>query len=117
MEDGLYVYMNRLREYEDTGLTPEEITDGKMFSGWIPCNERLPEEKTEEDDIFDPVSLATVDVRRYKVTDLVAVTVKDIENGEVFVSDDMMVDGEWVDYTKEYYKTLAWSPLPEPYQD
>jgi len=25
MEDGLYVYMNRLREYEDTGLTPEDI--------------------------------------------------------------------------------------------
>lgn len=25
MEDGIYIYMNRLREYEDTGLTPDQI--------------------------------------------------------------------------------------------
>ena len=29
MEDGIYIYMNRLREYEDTGLTPEQITELK----------------------------------------------------------------------------------------
>lgn len=25
MDDGIYIDMNRLREYEDTGLTPDEI--------------------------------------------------------------------------------------------
>lgn len=29
MEDGIYIYMNRLREYEDTGLTPERIVELK----------------------------------------------------------------------------------------
>lgn len=29
MEDGIYIYMNRLREYEDTGLTPEQIRELK----------------------------------------------------------------------------------------
>ena len=29
MEDGIYIYMNRLREYEDTGLTPVEIQELK----------------------------------------------------------------------------------------
>lgn len=36
------LYYNRLREYEDTGLTPEEIMDGKMLTGWILVEERLP---------------------------------------------------------------------------
>lgn len=35
--------VERLAAYEDTGLTPEEIMDGKMLTGWIPCSERLPE--------------------------------------------------------------------------
>lgn len=25
-----------LKKYEDTGLSPEEIMDGKMLTGWIP---------------------------------------------------------------------------------
>lgn len=32
-----------LKAYEDTGLTPEEIMDGRMLTGWISVNERLPE--------------------------------------------------------------------------
>ena len=33
----------KLEAYEDTGLTPKEIMDGKMLTGWIPVEERLPE--------------------------------------------------------------------------
>lgn len=33
-----------LHEYELTGLTPEEIMDGKLLTGWISVEERLPEE-------------------------------------------------------------------------
>lgn len=29
MEDGIYIDMNRLRQYEDTGLTPEQIMELK----------------------------------------------------------------------------------------
>lgn len=36
--------MIRLAEYEDTGLTPEEIMDGKMLTGWIPVDEQMPDE-------------------------------------------------------------------------
>lgn len=31
-----------LKKYEDTGLTPQEIMDGKLLTGWIPVEERLP---------------------------------------------------------------------------
>lgn len=34
----------KLQEYERTGLTPQEIMDGKLLSGWIPVEERLPDE-------------------------------------------------------------------------
>lgn len=34
--------MLRLAAYEDTGLTPEEIMDGRLMTGWIPVDERLP---------------------------------------------------------------------------
>lgn len=39
--------LHRLRDYEDTGLTPEEIMNGKMLAGWIPVEERLPEPGSE----------------------------------------------------------------------
>lgn len=61
MDDGVYIDMNLLREYEDTGLTPDEIREmqellsrenGKettRFSrdndSWIPVEERLPEDE------------------------------------------------------------------------
>lgn len=34
--------LERCCSYEDTGLTPEEIMDGRMLTGWIPVEERLP---------------------------------------------------------------------------
>ena len=35
--------VQRLAAYESTGLDPEEIMEGKMLTGWIPVEERLPE--------------------------------------------------------------------------
>lgn len=37
--------IERLKAYEDTGLTPEEILSRKMLAGWIPVEERLPKRK------------------------------------------------------------------------
>ena len=37
--------IERLKAYEDTGLTPEEILGRKMLAGWIPVEERLPKRK------------------------------------------------------------------------
>ena len=41
-EKAMIIYW-ALKKYEDTGLTPEEVIDGKMLTGWIPVAERLPE--------------------------------------------------------------------------
>lgn len=34
-----------LAAYQDTGLTPAEITDGKLLTGWIPVSKILPKER------------------------------------------------------------------------
>lgn len=39
--------LERLGAYEDTGLTPEEIMDGKLLTGWIPVAEKLPKAKED----------------------------------------------------------------------
>lgn len=44
MDDGMHYFANKLSRYEDTGLTPEEIIDGKLRTGWIPVSEWLPED-------------------------------------------------------------------------
>ena len=39
--------VEKLSRYEDTGLEPEEIMDGKMLTGWIPAAEKLPKAKED----------------------------------------------------------------------
>lgn len=84
---------------------------------WILCSERLPEEHEEENNIYDPYTLAQVDTVIYNISDLVIVTVKDFENDKVFVSDDYTKDGKWSNYCDDYFNIIAWMPMPKPYQE
>jgi len=91
----------------------------QLNNGWIPVSERLPGEREEFEDIFDSDTLAVIDTKRYMVSDLVQVTVKDHEEDSVFVSDDCFVDGEWsyFDERTVRFEVLAWRPLPDPYKE
>lgn len=40
-------YRRELQKYKETGLSPEEIIDGKLLAGWILPEERLPDEEQE----------------------------------------------------------------------
>ena len=76
---------------------------------WIPCSERLPEEKDAGilkklgTDKRSEYVLATVEVKGVRMT-VTACT----------------YDGKW-DWNMKYafpdYKVIAWRPLPEPYQE
>ena len=89
--------IERLAAYEDTGLTPEEIMDGKMLTGWIPCSDRLPEtsgrylvSRTDYDGVNDKIVhfVEVLDFNLYSELDI------------------------------EFWKTDvdAWQPLPEPWE-
>lgn len=86
-----YDVCEKLAAYEDTGLTPEEIMDGKMLTGWTPVEERLP--KTEDGYAHVMVSM---------------------DDGFVCTTDYTDKDGFelWADSGE----VLAWMPLPEPYR-
>lgn len=84
--------VERLAAYEDTGLTPEEVMDGKMLTGWIPCSEREPEESDWYlATVALPFNCKEVEIRHYSKT------------------------GGWKVRPDEFF-VLAWQPLPEPWE-
>lgn len=101
----LYGALWKLMEYEDTGLTPEEIkalnANGKTSEHrWIPVEERLPEE--------DTIVLLTVSGLYSCITFSDA-----IELGNLCSDGEWFIEGypDWDDPN-----VTAWMPLPEPYR-
>ena len=101
----LYGALWKLKDYEDTGLTPEEIMELKEFYSnplntavpavkvqqWIPVEERLPETGTY---------LCTLDGELCGID-------------EPFTGMCGIENGKW----DEEGCVIAWMPLPEPYRE
>ena len=121
MNDGFMLYLDDdgvARHYDDTyDITihceseeeQQKAIEQLKSLQWIPCSERLPEErdagvlkKLGTDKRSDYV-LATVEVKGERMT-VTACT----------------YDGKW-DWNMKYafpdYKVIAWMPLPEPYSE
>lgn len=83
--------VQRLAAYENTGLEPEEIMDGRMLTGWIPAEERLP-----------------------AVDEMVLVSCESMK-GIKSVNRAYYSDGFWHG-SGSMSKVQAWMPLPEAYK-
>lgn len=70
------------------------------YPRWIPCTDRMPEEKLEPKY-----------GENFKGSELVLVSAKDC-NGEIFVDMDSTGNGEWL-----LFEVIAWMPLPKPYKE
>ena len=130
----LYGALWKLKDYEDTGLSPEEVESTNDFEKtqtyraiaelqderekhrWIPATERLPE---EHDSIFARLN-GTEKWRNgmfKRRSDNVLVTVK-YEDGTVHTESAHTTDGIWkTDYRVKEGKVVAWMPFPEPYKE
>ena len=130
----LYGALWKLKDYEDTGLSPEEVESVNDFEKsqtyraiaelqeerekhrWIPVVERLPEER---DSIFARLN-GTEKWKNgmfKKRSDDVLVTVK-YEDGTVHTEQAHTTDGVWkTDYKGKEGKVVAWMPFPEPYKE
>lgn len=97
----LYGALWKLMEYEDTGLTPEQVERLKENRRWILVEERLPEE--------DDFVLVTVNGIYNHITFSDA-----IELGELCSDGTWFIDG-YPDWNNP--NVVAWMPLPEPYQE
>lgn len=96
LHDKYLLAIEKLAAYEDTGLTPEEIMDGKLLTGWIPCSERLPE------------MFCTV-----------LITAKLPKDKESLVYEGARTGKRWElagVANPEDYIVSAWQPLPEPWE-
>ncbi len=89
------VYM-RLKAYEDTGLTPEEVEKMRDGHRWIPVTERLPETRAD--------CLVTV-----QYTGFMGMHGKWIKTGH------LESDGKWWGDCIGG-RVIAWQPLPAPYR-
>ena len=101
--------IERLAEYEDTGLTPQEIYLMKagtilksMEMQWIPVEERLPDTDDYVLMSFDNFSLPLVGRYESDEDGGGAWYLGDCDENDTCVSNDLFVN--------------AWRPLPEPYR-
>lgn len=130
----LYGALWKLKDYEDTGLSPEEVENVNNFEKnqtckmmvkmqeerekhrWIPVTERLPE---EHDSIFAKLN-GTAKWRNgmFKTrSDDVLVTVK-YEDGMECTEQAHTTDGVWKTAHKVLEgKVVAWMPFPEPHKE
>ena len=116
--EALYGALCKLLDYEETGLTPEEIemrtyctigTPCEFQSseirkdGWIPVEERLPTEEEQKKDDGD-----------FEIT-----IWNEYKQGKPFVSRGYFNGREFELQNKDYStfaEVIAWQPLPEPYK-
>ena len=88
---------------DDAGHRAVEIIEQiaeEYNNGWIPCSERLPEEPEE--------GLTDLD----ECDEYIAM----IENADIPTALNYAGNGEWY-CDGEFYKVIAWQPLPEPYKE
>lgn len=109
----LYGALWKLKDYEDTGLMPNEVTalnvetqkDAeealKEIRRWIPVTEKLPEPETYILVSFDNFTLP--DIATYRVDD---------DGSGAFYPGD-----EDYTYLSVGFYVNAWMPLPEPYKE
>lgn len=82
----------KLKAYEDIGLMPEEILDGKMLTGWIQVAERLPE-KNATYCLVTTTRSPRIEMAWY-----------------------LGGDWYWNNSDAKMGGVIAWRPLPEPYR-
>lgn len=133
----LYGAVCKLKDYEKTGLMPEQIVEmdelylekckevaklqkeleaERYDNRWIPCEDgqNMPE---EHDSIFAKFKGTDKwnEVMFEKLSDDVNVTVE-FEDGTRKTRTLYTIDGKWkIDSTLKY-KVIAWRPFPEPYK-
>lgn len=92
---------------EDAADTIESLSAKLKEIRWIPCNDHLPEDPTKPFKEIDPPAFCET-YQEYIVM---------IHGGLMPTTLYYAGGGEWYDLaTKQYYKVIAWRPLPEPYK-
>jgi len=102
----------KLNEWETILFSLQaQLDQEKEPDEWISVEDRLPDVEEKMEPVYDLDTFAEIDVRYHMVSNLVLVVVKG-ENGDRFVSDDVLVDGKWANYPFPEWDITNWMPLP-----
>jgi len=101
VHEKLYGCLCKLKDYEQTGLSPEHVEKLQCKNDWIPCSERLPE---YSDDLL--LVQCSGKPRVNVVLDNAIQLASYTEEGWIVEEYP-----EW-----EGAEVIAWQPLPEPYE-
>ena len=88
-------------------LEAENIIRKHMNDGWIPVQDKLP-----EDDVDVLITCANIDDENYTY---ICITTY----GYAYLGGNKLDFKEWrspFEYFRSNYKVIAWQPLPEPYR-
>lgn len=89
----------RLKEYEDTGLMPNEIPH------WISVNERMPEEYEIEGNAYSLETHKAIGIKKEKCSELVSTAMIDKKTGKRFISENITINGKWQYFSEDCYIT------------
>ena len=100
----LYGALCRLKDYEDTGLMPDEIErmKGKEWQQWISVEERLPEENK-----------SVLLYMKSRSSSGTCIQTGSIDKGFWFTQSYPGLQG----LANREFHVMAWMPLPEPYTE
>lgn len=111
----LYGFFCKLHVYEKSGMTPDEVEALKEWAEgrkWIPCSEKLPPEPDGDTGCLTAEELEQLIINN--VLKEYTVTVYGAASAAVL---SYAGNGEWYDpVTQEYYRVVAWMPMPEAYR-
>lgn len=96
-----YVRASRVKDIVERHIDDAKDENIHSNGGWIPVEERLPEEKEFQ--------------RAYCRNHYAAEFIVMIENA-TRPTTLYFKNGSWFDDERNYYKVIAWQPLPEPYK-
>lgn len=97
-DDGILV--QAIRKIQDYLSVVTDTNVGRK-NGWIPCNERLPNEEE-----FIKAYCRNIYAAEFIV----------MIKGATLPTTLYFKNGSWTDMEGNYYNVVAWQPLPEPYK-
>ena len=111
----LYGFFCKLHAYEKSGMTPDEVENMKEDAEgrkWIPCSEKLPAEPDG-----NAGCLTAEELEQLIINDVLKEYLVTIYGSVSTTTLFYAGNGEWYDpVTQEYYKVVAWMPMPEAYK-
>jgi hypothetical protein len=99
----LFTEVDRIRAYRKLGELEDLEEKGELFGRWIPCSERLPEDRKEK---LVYLSTGRITVAIYNEHRL--------PHSGYSIGWGYRVPDGYIDFEKE--TVIAWMPLPEPYK-